>query len=150
VEAGAAQRDRRVQDNQQGRERNAERSRHQALNPGRVDSFPPERSRGTSPGECRRALPSSIAVGGLPSVKCQTKIKPLTGPLPGAIDKGGIPDHSSKPKRPRGINQRAKAIVARATAEPVAAPGPLPVQNEANRPEREKRSAAVSLGRAQT
>ena len=57
-----------------------------------------------------------------------------------------MPNHSSKPKRPRDINQLAKAIVDQSIgeAEPeMALPGADPVEP----PKPEKDPAAVSLGR---
>lgn len=55
-----------------------------------------------------------------------------------------MPNHSSKPKRPRDINQLAKAIVDQATAEPTAKPI---AATELETPKHEKDPAAVSLGR---
>jgi hypothetical protein len=58
-----------------------------------------------------------------------------------------MPNHSSKPKRPRDINQLAKSIVDQATAEP---PPIAPEARQGAAPEpasREKDPAAVSLGR---
>lgn len=71
----------------------------------------------------------------------------MDDPLAAQSDNGRMPNPSSKPKRPRDVNQLAKAIVERATAAPMAAPEPPPTTNEAKPPEREKDPAAVSLGR---
>lgn len=57
-----------------------------------------------------------------------------------------MPNHSSKPKRPRDINQLAKLVVDLATGE--IPPAPDQVREAAPKPlEREKDPAAVSLGR---
>lgn len=53
-----------------------------------------------------------------------------------------MPNHSSKPKRPRDLNQLAKAIVDQATGEP----GPEPNAREKT-PRDPLRQAAAELGR---
>jgi hypothetical protein len=59
-----------------------------------------------------------------------------------------MPNRSSKPKRPRDINQLAKAIVDQATSEPVPpaeVASPPPVETET--PSEALRQAAAELGR---
>lgn len=54
-------------------------------------------------------------------------------------------NHSSRPKRPRDVNQLAKALVDLSTGQAATDPASEPV--EAKPPEHEKNPAAVSLGR---
>lgn len=57
-----------------------------------------------------------------------------------------MPNHSSKPKRPRDVNQLAKLVVDLATGEP--RPEPITEPPETPKPpERVKDPAAVALGR---
>ncbi len=56
-------------------------------------------------------------------------------------------NHSSRPKRPRDVNQLAKAIVDQVTGEADALPACPSEPDEAEPPGRQKDPAAVSLGR---
>ena len=56
-------------------------------------------------------------------------------------------NHSSKPKRPRDVNQRAKAIVDQATGEAEPEPVGPSVAPEPETPSESLRHAAAELGR---
>lgn len=59
-----------------------------------------------------------------------------------------MPNRSSKPKRPRDINQLAKAIVDQSTGEAPAEPEPaVGLAPETNAPSEALRQAAAELGR---